>query len=114
MSKIQPDMRCVGCCLATWGCTTCDRRPPQAAVGWRCPKCGRGNAPSTSTCSCGPDDLNEAMPNVDGHQPLKLKDGCRIDPNGIVVDEIGNKVLTPGTPVYWDNALWRYVTREET
>ena len=22
--------------------------------GWICPKCGRGNAPSTATCPCGP------------------------------------------------------------
>ena len=23
--------------------------------GWRCPKCGRGNAPWNATCPCGPD-----------------------------------------------------------
>ncbi len=27
--------------------------PPQM-VGWMCPKCGRGNAPTTTTCICTP------------------------------------------------------------
>lgn len=25
------------------------------SLGWKCPKCGRGNAPWVMTCQCGPD-----------------------------------------------------------
>ncbi len=28
---------------------------PVGMVGWRCPKCGRGNAPWVMCCQCGPD-----------------------------------------------------------
>ena len=31
-----------------------EQKPPYAPVGWVCPVCGRGNAPSTSTCACTP------------------------------------------------------------
>ncbi len=27
---------------------------PAGAVGWTCPRCGRGNGPFTSTCPCLP------------------------------------------------------------
>lgn len=27
---------------------------PYPQVGWTCPRCGRGNAPSTATCPCIP------------------------------------------------------------
>jgi hypothetical protein len=49
--------------LATGGCPVCNMQRgmiPQPMVpgswnyGWLCPRCGRGNAPSTSTCPCSP------------------------------------------------------------
>lgn len=27
---------------------------PGPSIGWLCPACGRGNAPTTSTCGCKP------------------------------------------------------------
>lgn len=30
--------------------------PPPSILGWRCPNCGAGNAPTTQTCPlCGPE-----------------------------------------------------------
>jgi len=40
---------------ATPGCEcSCHREIYTTNIGWLCPACGRGNAPTTSTCPCKP------------------------------------------------------------
>lgn len=61
--------------------------------GWRCPVCGRGNAPHVSTCSCVP---------ARADAPRTRADGCPCNParggSGVCNCMNPNEILYPSAP----------------
>jgi len=50
------------CMIYPWMCPvhkTNVRKPAKQdlAIGWLCPRCGRGNSPTAQACSCGPFEM---------------------------------------------------------
>lgn len=65
-----------------------DYRPPRGEVGWICPVCGRGLAPSTSYCPC----------HLNNHNNIVYNEGSLL--NDISID---CKTSTPPEAYYATN-----------
>lgn len=57
LSQSPPPPTC-RCRPVGWG-TTIFMQPPHPPVGWRCPVCNRGNAPSVTQCPCKPTTVGD-------------------------------------------------------